>query len=211
MSMHTPSPRPARERGSAIIEFLLCTSLLLVPLLLGAAVVGLNVIRAVQVTELCRAAAHMYSENIDFSQSSNQQELIKVAQGLNITTTGGNGVVIFTRVMYVGSAQCGGSGSCTNQNQPVITNRLVIGNSSVHTSAFGTPPAADMDPSGNGNVLPSSYENDPATVATGFSSIMTMAQLPAGQYAYVAEAYFNSPDLNWWGRGIPQIASRFIF
>lgn len=199
------------ERGSALIEFVLCTSLFLVPLLLGAMVVGMNVIRAVQVTALCRASAHMYSQNVDFSQTQTQQELIKIAQGLNITTTGGNGVIIFSRITYITLTQCqagGYSTGCANETNYVITNRLVVGNSTIHTSAFGTPPAADMDSSGDGDVLPSAYLTDPATIAQNFSSIIS---LPAGQYGYVAETYFTSPDLNWWGRGIPQISARFVF
>jgi hypothetical protein len=199
------------ERGSAFVEFLLCTSLFLVPLLLGAMVIGLNVVRAVQVTTLCRASAHMYSENVDFSQAQNQQELIKIAQGLNITTTSGNGVIILSKVTYITLTQCQAGGypnGCANENQYVITNRIVIGNSTVHSSVLGTPPSQDMDPSGNGNVLSSGYLNDPATVAQGFSSIIS---LPVGQYAYVAETYYDSPDLNWWNRGIPQIGARFVF
>ena len=193
------------EHGSAFIEFALCASLFLVPLLLGAMVVGMNVIRAVQVTTLCRTAAHMYSQNIDFSQSQNQQQLIKVAQGLNITTTSGNGVIILTRVQYITSAACG-SQPCANENQYAMTNRIVIGNSSIHSSMFGSPPAADMQ--ANGNVIVADYLNDPATIATNFSTIMT---LTSGQYLYVAETYFTSPDLNWWGRGVPQISTRFVF
>lgn len=199
------------EQGSAFIEFLLCTSILLVPLLLGTMVIGMNVIRAVQVTALCRASAHMYSEGIDFSQSQNQQELIKIAQGLNIATNSGNGVIILTKVVYVLSATCQaatGQKTCNNENNYVMVNRLVIGNSALHSSTFGTPPAKDMDPSGDGGVLMSAYATDSATVAANFSNLIS---LTSGQYAYVAETYFISPDLDWWGRGIPQISARFVF
>jgi len=168
-------------------------------------VIGMNVIRAVQVTTLCRTAAHMYSQNVDFSQSQNQQELVKVAQGLNITATSGNGVIILTRVQYVTSTACG-SQACANENQYVMTNRIVIGNSSLHSSIFGSPPAADMQT--NGDVIVADYLNDPYTVAANFSNIMT---LTSGQYLYVAETYFTSPDLNWWGGGVPQINIRFVF
>ncbi len=208
--MANAQPRSS-ERGSAFIEFALCASLFLVPLLLGAMVIGMNVIRAVQVTALCRSAAHMYSQSVDFSQSQNQAELIKIAQGLNITTTSGNGVIIFSKITYITLTQCQGGGyssGCSNENQYVITNRIVIGNSAIHSSGFGTPPTADMDPSGNGNVLSSGYLNDPSTVAQGFANIIS---LPVGQNAYVAETYFSSPDLNWWGRGIPQVSARFVF
>ena len=86
------------ERGSAVIEFLLCASFFLIPLLMGSVVIGMDLIYAVQVTEVCRDAAHMYSYGIDFSQTGNQNELLKIAQGLNMTATGGNCCGIFSRV-----------------------------------------------------------------------------------------------------------------
>ena len=85
----------------------------------------------------------MYSRNVDFSDANNQKLIERLAQGLNIRITGGSGVVILSTVTFVGTAQCTAAGlvggACTNLNHPVITNRIVIGNASARSSAFGTP------------------------------------------------------------------------
>ncbi|HEX3681964.1 MAG TPA: hypothetical protein VHU83_05425 [Bryobacteraceae bacterium] len=199
---------PVGERGSALIEFLLCMTLLIVPLLLGTTVLGLNLIREIQVTEVCRDATHMYSQGVDFTEASYQSELFKIAQGLNISASGGNGVIILSTITYIDSNACtaGGytSSNCTNLNQNVFTRQVVIGNSSLRASAFGTPP---VDATNSDNVTQANYLTN-ATARANFSVI----PLSAGQYAYVGETYFTTPDLSWWGPlGTTGISARFVF
>ena len=201
-----------RERGGALIEFSFST-LFWVPLVLGTIVLGLNLARAIRVTEVCRDAGHMYAYGVDFSQSGNQNLLLRLASGLNITATGGNGVIIFSTITYIAASDCTAGGlaantsQCPNLNQTVFTQRLVIGNSALKASAFGTPNAADMDSSGS--ISSSKFLTDTTTRAVGFSTLLTLA---SGQYAYVSEAYFSSPDYDWsgflTGTGV---ASRNIF
>jgi hypothetical protein len=176
------------------------SSLFWVPLILGTLVLGLNLARSIRVTQLCRDAGHMYAFGVDFSQSGNQNLLLRLANGLNISATAGNGVIIFSTITYIAAGDCtaGGltanSSQCPNLNYMVLTKRLVIGNAALKTSAFGTPNAADMDSSGS---IPSSkFLKDTTTRATGFSNLITVA---SGQYAYVSEAYFSSPDYDWSG------------
>jgi hypothetical protein len=178
--------------------------------MLGTAVIGLNLVREIQVTELCRDAAHMYSEGIDFTVASNVTELLKIAQGLNITATGGNGVVIMSTVTYIDSSACAAGGysnsQCTNLNQTVFLRQVVVGNSTLHASAFGTPP---VDTSDSDNVSTTNYLTNSAARAVGFSSVLPVS---AGQYAYVAETYFTTPELSWWGKlGTTSVSARFIF
>jgi hypothetical protein len=188
-----------RNRGSALTEFTL-SSLFWVPLLLGTMVLGLNLSRAIRVTQFCRDAGHMYAYGVDFSQTANQNLLIQLATGLNITTTGGNGIVIFSTITYIASTDCTAGGlqanstQCPNLNYPVIINRLVIGNSTLQTSAFGTPKSSDMD--STGSITSATYLTDTTVRATAFSNLMTIS---SGQYAYVAEVYFSSPDYDWQG------------
>ncbi len=196
------------QRGSALVEFVLCMALLIVPLLLGTAVLGLNLIREIQVTELCRDATHMYSQGVDFTQTSYQTELFKIAQGLNITASGGNGVIILSTVTYIDSNACARGGysnaNCTNLNQNVFTNQVVIGNSALRASAFGTPP---VDSSNSDNVTQTNYLTN-----TSARSTFSIIPLAANQYAYVGETYFSTPDLSWWGTlGTTGISARFIF
>jgi hypothetical protein len=187
----------SRKRGGALLEFSF-SSLFWVPLILGTIVIGLNLARSIRVTQLCRDAGHMYAYGVDFSQSGNQNLLLRLASGLNITASGGNGIVIFSTITYIAAGDCTAGGltasQCPNLNYMVFTNRLTVGNSSLKASAFGTPNAADMDSSGS---IPSSkFLTDTSTRATSFANLITLA---SGQYAYVAEAYFSSPDYDWTG------------
>jgi hypothetical protein len=80
---------------------------------------------------------------------------------------------------------------------------LVI-NSSAQVSAFGTPPANIADSSGNINS--SNYLGNHSDIATNFSSLIPIS---SGQYAYVAEAFFQSPDFTLLSPG--GISARSIF
>ena len=190
------SKRGSRERGGSLLEFVLCFALFWTPLFFGMWNVGFSLIRAIQVTEVCRDAAHMLAFGIDFSQASNQTMLQYIAQGLNLTPTGSS-VVILSVVTYLDST-C----NCTNANQYVITRRIIIGNASVISStapsAFGNPTASDMDSSGN--ILQSTYMSDKTCVATNFSNLMPVVNgvpaLTVNQFAYMAEMTLTSTDLS---------------
>ncbi|MGA8025520.1 MAG: TadE family protein [Bryobacteraceae bacterium] len=204
------------ERGSAMVEFVLCVGLFLVPLLLGTMVMGLNLVRAIQVTGVCRDAAHMYAYGVDFSQTGNQNLLLKVAQGLNMTATGGNGIVILSTVTFIGPNDCttGGysSSTCPNVNQYVITQRTTVGNTALHASAFATPSSSLLASNGTisgGSPTQAGYLNDSSTRAVGFSNVMTLS---SGQYAYMAETFVTSPDYSWWSKlGTAGSSARSIF
>ena len=173
------------KRGSTIIEFVLTTSLIYVPLLLGTMVIGLNVIRAIQVNQVNRDAGHMFARGVDFMAPSNRAMLLHLASGLNITDHGGDGVIILSTILHVGQDEC--PDGCANLGYDVITRRITIGNASIRQSRYGTPANIDA----NGNVL--NYLNDASARANGFSSVMT---LQGGDVAYVAESYFISPDFD---------------
>lgn len=185
----------SRERGSALIEFLL-SSFVWLPLLLGTIFIGINIARSIEVTQICRDAGHMHAYGVDFSQPANQAILVQLATGFSITTTGGNGVVILSTVEYIGSQQCQAGGyrtdNCVNLNQYVFTRRIVIGNSALRPSNYGTPSSSYID--AHGDVSSAGYLADSTSQATGLPSALT---LTSGQSAYLAEAYFSSPDLDW--------------
>jgi len=182
--------------------------------LFGTFIFGMRLVRANQVAEVCRDAGHMYAYGVDFSQTSSQNMLVQLAQGLNITTSGGNGVIILSTITYIASNDCiaGGysSGSCPNINNTVFTRRIVIGNANLsingqlQASAFGTPPSSIIDSSGN--ISSANYLGSSAAIANNFYSII---QVSSGQYAYVAEAFFVSPDFSLLSPG--GISARSIF
>jgi hypothetical protein len=206
--------RRAGESGSALIEFLLATILFILPLLFGTFIFGMRLVRGNQVAEVCRDAGHMYAYGVDFSQPSSQSLLVQLAKGLNISATGGNGVIILSTITYIGPNDCtaGGysSGSCPNVNTTVFTRRIVIGNPNLsinaqaQVSAFGTPPANIID--GSGNISQANYLGNSAAVATNFYNLIPVS---SGQFAYVAEAFFISPDFTLLSPG--GISARSIF
>ena len=177
-----------------MIEFAL-VSVFLVPILLSTVSLGLNLSRTIQVTQVIRDAAHMYARFVDFSLAGNQNLLVRLATGLGMTTTGGNGVIILSKVTYLAAADCTSAGfnssTCTNMNQYVVMNRVVVGNPSFHASAFGTPGGSSLNSSGDA-VSPFT---DTSLRATGFSNVLT---LTSGQFAFVAEGFFNG--ISW---GVP--------
>ena len=180
-----------------MIEFCLST-LLWVTLIMGLATVGLNLIRALQIEQICRDAGHMYSQALDFTQTGNQSLLLLLASGQNVTASGGNGVFVFSTVEYIDTSQCtagglaGNSGSCPNLGQYVFIQRVVVGNASLLSSVFGTPPAGIVGTSGN--IASSAYLTNTSDRATGFGSVLS---LTGGQVAYLTETYFSSPDFAW--------------
>ena len=201
----------SHKAGTAGLEFALST-VFWVPLLLGTSVFGFNLIRAIQVTQIARDVAHMHAYGLDFSDVNNKAIAIRLARGLDITTTGGNGVIIISTLMSIGAAQCTAAGlaadatNCPNINQLVFIRRIVIGNAALRASDFGTPSPAIID--GQGHIVAPNYLTNTSARATGFSGLMAMA---AGQVAYVAEAYFASPELGWAEYSSPGHYARSIF
>lgn len=205
--MLPPNGRRTRQRGSEVIEFALVTSLLL-PILFGTVVVGLNIARSIQVTQVSRDAGHMYSRSVDFSVAANKNIIVRLAQGLPIQVSGGAGVVILSTVMFAGQAQCTAAGlvgsACTNLNLPVFIHRLVIGNSAARASTFGTPSPGIIDSTGH----VSNYLTNTSARASGFSAVLT---LQAGEIAYVSEVYVPSTDYAMPGYTSTGVFSRTIF
>jgi hypothetical protein len=185
------------QSGTTMIEFCLSISLWMV-VLMGLSVVGLNLIQALQVEQICRDSGHMYSEGLDFTQAGNQSLLLMLCTGLNMTTTGGSGVLLFSTVEYIDTPQCtagglqGNTGSCPNLGQDVFIQRVAVGNSGLFSSKFGTPSASIIGASGN--IASSDYLTNISARATGFSSVLS---LTGGQVGYVTETYFSSVNFNW--------------
>jgi len=185
-------PRPItrtgrKEKGAQVLEFALVT-LVIIPFMLGVVVIGLNLGRSVQVAQIGRDAGSMFVRGVDFSQSGNQDILVRLSQGLGMTRAGGNGVVILSKVTYIPATACTGINPC-NRDQYVVTERIVVGNSALRSSSFG--PVGNVSLDSYGNV--SNYMTDANAIATGFSSIMT---LNANEFAYISETYFPSPQFD---------------
>jgi hypothetical protein len=190
-----------RQRGSALVEFVLAFGLLFVPLFLGIIAIGLSLVRANQVTEVCRDAGHMYAYGVDMSQTTSQTLVAtQLAQGLGMTTTGGTGVIYLSTITYIDAAACttnglaGDSSHCPNINQMVVVKRITIGNSSVQSSGLAMPSASIITSSGN--IGSADYLTNSSCRAPNFSNVIPMTV--SGQYAYVSEMFIQSPDAALW-------------
>lgn len=213
--VHMIEPGRIKRRGSTILEFALVAPFLITALF-GIAGLGISLGRYIQALQVCRDIAHMYADGIDFSLTSNKNLLVLMAQGSNMTATGGNGVIILSRISTVFQSDCDAAGyvACNNLGLAVFVQRIVVGNVSLRASAFGTPNPAISD--AEGNIAPSVYlQNTDSTVrTTGFSALLTAAGNPqaAGDAAWVAELYFAYPDLAFLGSTQPAgVYTRFIF
>jgi Flp pilus assembly protein TadG len=212
------SQMKSRKRGSAIVEFAIVAPLLILTLF-GTVSLGIMLGRTVQVNQVCRDLAHMFVDGVDFTQTANQNLAVQLAQGTGMTANGGNGVVIFSRVMTVYQADCdaaGYSGSCGSLGQCVIVQRVVVGNSSLRASAFATPTPALMDASGN--IAGSVYlqNTDPSVQTVGLAGLLTAAGevglIPQGSSVWITEVFFTAPDLSFLGVDTSGGAyARFIF
>lgn len=177
--------------GNALIEFALAFALLL-PLYVWMLIYGLELRRLMQVVQVSRDAGHMYARGVDFSLTGNQELLVRLAAGMHMTRTGGAGLVILTRILKVSSQDCTDGGvslaGCSNLNQPVITQRIVVGNRGLATSRVGTPPEPMLLP--DGSLRPADYLSQAAARSPNFDAILNLAP---GETAYVAESWFESP------------------
>lgn len=185
-----PGASPSRRAGNAILEFGLVLTPL-VTLLMGVTVVGLALSRSIHVSRVVRDAGSMYVRGVDFSKDGNKNVLVRLAAPLGLARTGGTGVVILSKVTWIPQTTCIAlSLSPCNGDQHVITQRITVGDPTLRASALGTPSPASLDSSG----LVINYMQEPTAVAT-----FPFLQLREGEYAYVSEAYFPAPDLDFPG------------
>jgi hypothetical protein len=146
----------------------------LIPMAIGLATVGMTMVRSIRVFHLSRDAGRMFARDIDFSQTANRALLLKLANGLTITDTGGKGVLILSLIQ------------CTATNQAYCVRRFVVGNAALRASSFCTPTKIAAD----GTV---DYTHDAASNA---SSFLTRLSMSTGDTAYVVETYFSSAEFD---------------
>jgi hypothetical protein len=180
------------RRGNSALEFAL-VGLILVPLFLGTTNIGLNLGRSVQVQQVARDTGHLYVRQLDFSLAKNQQFLARMGQGLGLQVGSGPGVVILSKIQMIGDDECllgSGTTSCANKDRAVFVQRIVVGNSAVKQSEFGSPNPALV--AANGTIASSDYTTDPTTIATGFTN--ALKNMVAGEVSYLTEVYFEFPE-----------------
>jgi hypothetical protein len=221
-----PIPRnTSRQRGYEILEFALMAALL-VPAFLWVFINGMNMIRLIQCNQICRDVGNLYMQGVDFTtyQAQSLAQVLSQGYGLQIGSSytgnnaandsnGGNGWIILSEVMYVGSSACSALPSnvtCTNSGKYVYIMRLDFGNKALQingnsvASAIGTPSSATINAEG----YVSNYLTDANAVATNASSFITLTDT---EVAYVAETFFASPTLTFSAYPGGGITSRVFF
>jgi hypothetical protein len=197
-----------RESGAAMLEFSFM-AVVLIPMFLGTAGFGLNMIRSLQVIQIARDAGHMYARGTDFSQPGNKTIIATLGSDVGLTTNAAtsNGVVILTTLIYIDKAMCAADGKvdvngnpsgCTNYTKWAFARRILIGDTSMRTSSLGSPLQTGPNPvtvdSTTGKISLHDQVTNAGDVAV-FSGINPYAVvngavsgLPSGQVLYVAEA-----------------------
>ncbi|PWU06899.1 MAG: hypothetical protein C5B51_11150 [Terriglobia bacterium] len=209
--------RSRNRRGVSSIEFAFCM-LILLPLLLGTGVTGIDMILTLQTVQLARDVGHMYARDVNFAQPGNMTIVGNLGSSLGLSTTPGSGtaVVILSALTYVDVNACAAVGAvdgngnptsaCTNYQKWVFTQRVLIGNQNVRSSNYGSPitsgpTGVTVDPV-TGKITQSDYVKKAGAVANfsgvnPYQVINGQAQgLPSGQVLYLAEAGatgFNMP------------------
>jgi hypothetical protein len=229
--------RKKSQSGQEIIEFGL-TAILYIPMLIGAFVVGMNLIRNNSCNQVCRDLTDMYIHGADFSTYGMQQIAQKLAGGLGLTIgssfsgnsnsnigNGGNGLVTVTQVMWVGSTSSGSCtavqpATCTNHDSFVYTQRIQFGNgtlSNANTDTLGTAAGATINSQGivqNPITDPNAKLSSTAqSTMQGLWQVTTNGQTPLndGQIVYVVETYFQSPDLSVGSFAGNGVYARYFF
>lgn len=202
--------RNKRERGNAIVEFALVITVL-VMMLFGTFSIGMTLTKSVQAGVVARDAGAMFMRYVDFTLLANKDIVVRLANGMGMTANGGNGVVILTQIMMVGNTECEAGGltpaSCPNLSHPVVIKRVSVGNTALYTTTFGNPAPAILQADGTISTL--NYLNNASARADNFSAVMT---LNGGEYAYVSEAYFKTPEIDMPGyRDNTYVYQRNIF
>jgi len=178
--------RDVKQPAPNLIRHYALGAIFLVPLSVGVLLVTSNASQNDHANQISHDVGAMYAQGMDFSQPSNQDIAFNEAEGLKMDIRGGHGVLILSKIRVVQPADCAvqASGRCANEGRPVVTQRYVLGNGALRSSALGTPGGVD---SNTGNVR--DWANDLSARADGFSG-----NLKPGEFTYVAECYLTSPE-----------------
>src|SRR5947209_691945 len=193
--MNMRSSTRKHQKGSALVEACLCLTLFWTPLFIGTYQIGFNLIRAVQVTQICRDAGHMYSLGTDFSQTQYQNLLKSLMPASMDASSSGNTIVYLSTITYLDASSCASqnltTANCPNYGKVVLTRQIPIGNTSVMASHFGTPacPASSAY-----NCTQNYYVTNSLAVAHGFGIPLANST----QFAYVSEMFVQSRDLSFF-------------
>jgi hypothetical protein len=205
--------RKRSEAGNTILELALA-SLIMVPCCLGVAGLGMTLGNFIRISQIVRDSAHMFARGIDFDRDENKDIILRLASSMNVTRTGGDGIVIFSKIITPSQQDCEAANranNCPNRNVPVLIHRVTIGQTSVRASQFGTPNSNLIN--ADGNITSADYLTQSSAIATAFGAELTRAgmQQERGDIPYLVEGYFSLPALRFLGFAPTGAYCRYIF
>ncbi|MBV9307540.1 MAG: hypothetical protein JOZ45_15450 [Acidobacteriaceae bacterium] len=195
-------------------------SLFWVPLFFGMAVLGFGLVRAMEVTQVCRDVGHIYANTPAIPQANLQTLLSSLATSMNLTSSG-NSFIVLSTITYVDANDCQGanliadSAHCPNMNNYVFMRQVTIGNSTLgltgtpaFKSAFGTPASNIQD--STGTISQTNYLTASSALVTNFP--VTGITLVHGQWSYVSEMFaMPLQPIVWSQLSNPVVSARSFF
>lgn len=176
------------RRGQSVIEFALVLPLMVL-MLTGTVTAALVFERQMTVVQISRNAGNMFARGVDFTKTANQEVLLRAADGLGMTTGAGTGVIYLSRIEKApdGSANAG---------KLIVTERYVIGDTSISASKIGTPDDSiwpDPDkPLPHGDVQ--SPDSETTARAESLPAVL-LTKMPDNGAAFVAEVFHRPSGL----------------
>jgi hypothetical protein len=207
------------QSGQAIIEFSI-VAVSMAALFAGAFTSGAMLYKAIQVSNVTRSAAVLLvttvtdpGAGLDLASQQNQRILVREASGLGMASDAqfdpsstGTGAIFLSQVILVGDNECAAgitnvpngvppwtSASCPNYGKYAFAYYVAIGNNTRWSSAFGAPPAADVQSNGfisDANVASDTADQVPTSKMT---SVITLS---SGQYALFSETYADVSSIS---------------
>jgi hypothetical protein len=225
--------RCQKQGGNTILEFAL-VMVFLVPMFAGSFTIGMALAKDIQVSNVARDAVVLMVRSItdpnsglDLSQTQNQRIIVRAASGLGMNSDAqqdpsstGNGVVILSKVIMVGPAECSvgivpapngappwNAGNCPNFGSYTFAYRVVIGNGTRWSSVIGKPNGTVQS---NGTITAQDIATNTSDRVASFNTTTGMT-LSSGTFALVSEMYADVSFLNFFSiLGNPTLYARSI-
>jgi hypothetical protein len=230
---HKKQMRRRGQGGNTILEFAL-VMVFLVPMFAGAFTIGMALAKDIQVSNVARDAVVLMVRSVtdpesglDLSQTQNQRIIVAAASGLGMNSDAqqdpsstGNGVVILSKVVMVGPAECSlgvvpaptppftwSAGNCPNYGSYTFAYRVVIGNGTRWSSTLGKPGGTVQS---NGTITAQDIATNTSDRVSNFATAANMT-LTSGTFALVSEMYADVSFLNFFSiLGNPTLYARSI-
>ncbi len=242
--------RRAKQSGNTILEFAL-VMVFLVPMFAGAFTIGMALAKDIQVSNVARDAVVLMVRAATDPESglslgpclsptgtcvtnTNQRIIVAAASGLGMNSDAqqdpsstGNAVVILSKVVMVGPAECSlgvtapvlvppiqapnfgwNAANCPNYGQYAFEYRVVIGNGTRWSSTFGAPPSATVQ--SDGTITAHNIATNTSGQAPTFPTVTGVTLTPS-TFALVSEMYADVSFLNFFSiLGNPTLYARSI-